>query len=1021
MPRHASQTRWIALRRGVASLAVVALLGVLLRGAALQGTVVASGATVVALGSFGVGSWLHGREHARSWRLSWALLGIALAIATITTVATAQSGSTDSFPVAGDWALAGCAIIAALALGILISTRSRGLAVDVVFEGCIVAISGAAVVSLWAGIRGVSLCDAIGAVLPIATWIVTLWMAFRLLFLTREQITGYRYLAASFLLVASVESALAGGRLAGAPVSRAGTLGLMLCGFSVWGASALHPSMRRTFAPTQPRSSQLSTAQIALCVLGITVSPLALAIGASQVPPNELWGYIVACITAPVLLAWYLVRQVRQRARAEHRAQHDPLTGLPNRTLFHDRVEVAIASTKRSGQNLALMFLDLDRFKAINDSLGHAVGNQLLQAVATRLRDAVRETDTVARMGGDEFTVLLTGVADRSDAETAARKIVAEFARPFVTAGRELHTTTSIGIALYPSDGDDVDTLLKHADAAMYRAKAAGRNAYEFFTADLSVRAQLRLSVEQGLRSTLERRGLELYYQPQVNVQTNQIVGLEALARWPHNGIGLVMPGVFVPVAEETGLIVALGDWAIDEACTDLRTWLDADLEPPPVAVNLSARQLSDERIVEKVARTLERHDIPPHLLTLEITESVFLRDLARATETVKELRELGVSCSIDDFGTGFSGLSYLADMPIDALKIDQSFVSRIDRTQDNEPIIDAIIGLARALRLNVVAEGVETHNQARFLALHGCVEMQGYLFSRPQPRDDTAQLLRLDHSNALDWLSPERRNITPATSKSNLRVTEASLLLTAICAGAAIEYREAEISRLLQALRPNDKKIPTPSTLRTASLRIAAGSFVGLVPLSTGLAAAHVLPSPAQSFIATALSTTTGVNSTNAAHGTPLPTAASNKSHQLIRATLDSASHITPYVQRPDPTGATTLVDPNVLTDTAVHPADFDALARGRTTGGITATRFGGGTSGGGSIGGGGTSGGGSIGGGGSNSGGHGGGGSNSGGHGGGGSNSGGHGGGTSQGTSSDQGNGHGRGNGGNPGNKRG
>ena len=436
-------------------------------------------------------------------------------------------------------------------------------------------------------------------------------MLLRLIFLTKEHIVAYRYLAASFVCLLAVNAMFAGTRLGGSSLSRGGALGIALWAYCLWGAAAVHPSLRRTFEPTQPRSSRFGSGQLLLCVLATTLGPVTLALLAAGHDLSALGGVLVGSAIAPGLLAIYLIRQVRARARAEYRAQHDPLTGLPNRTLFHDRVDVALSHARRSGTGVAVMFLDLDRFKSINDSLGHAVGNQLLQAVAKRLRETIRETDTVARMGGDEFTVLVGGIKEDDDAAVTAQKIVDQFARPFVAGGRELHTTTSVGIALYPADGDDVDTLLKHADGAMYRAKARGRDAYEFFTPDLSVRAQARLSVESGLRHALERNGLVLHYQPQIDVCSGAIVGLEALARWPHKGVGMVMPDVFVPIAEETGLIVSLGDWAIDEACSDLRLWLNSGIAPRPVAVNLSARQLSDPALVDKVGAVLERYDVP--------------------------------------------------------------------------------------------------------------------------------------------------------------------------------------------------------------------------------------------------------------------------------------------------------------------------------------------------------------------------------------------------------------------------
>ena len=313
------------------------------------------------------------------------------------------------------------------------------------------------------------------------------------------------------------------------------------------------------------------------------------------------------------------------------------------------------------------------------------------------------------------------------------------------------------------------------------------------------------------------------------------------------------MPNVFIPVAEETGLIAALGEWAIDEACADLRRWLNAGIAPRPVAVNMSVRQLSGSTIVERVAKALERHGIPPNLLELEITESVFMRDLATTAGTLRELKDLGVACSIDDFGTGFSGLSYLADMPIDSLKIDQSFVSHIRRMDDDAPIIEAIIGMARALQLNVVAEGVETIDQARFLVAHGCNEMQGYLFSPPQPADAIAQLLTLDDHNTIDWLggSVGALGQTPAKLIAGSRE---SALLAMLCDGRTPDGRAEEIAGILAALVPNDGKVATPSAFRAASMRVAIGSFAGLVPLTTGLAAAHVLPAPVQLAVGTAL-----------------------------------------------------------------------------------------------------------------------------------------------------------------------
>jgi diguanylate cyclase (GGDEF)-like protein len=518
------------------------------------------------------------------------------------------------------------------------------------------------------------------------------------------------------------------------------------------------------------------------------------------------------------------------------------------------------------------MFLDLDRFKSINDSLGHAIGNQLLQAVSKRLCETVREVDTVARMGGDEFTVLLHGVSDRDDAAIVADKIIEQFAIPFQAGGRELHTSTSIGIALFPSDGDDVDSLLKHADSAMYRAKAKGRDTYEFFTRDMSVQAQARLSVESALRHALDRRNLELHYQPQIDVATGRVVGLEALARWPHKEFGTVMPDVFVPVAEETGLIAPLGDWAIDQALADLHLWRNAGLRPRPVSVNLSARQLSDSGLPERIADALQRHDVPAGLLVLEITESVFMRNLPRATVTLRELRAIGVGCAIDDFGTGFSGLCYLADMPIDTLKIDRSFVNPIERSNDNAPIVQAIIGLAQGLQLSVIAEGVETVEQLEFLSQHGCTNMQGYYFSRPLAFSEIANLLERDDEGEIGWLAPKAEPSIVTSSN------EPSSVLAALCGGVAVDIEHEHIADLLASLVPPSSIVSSSSVMRAASMRIAAGSFAGLIPLSTGLAAANALPKPVEAAVA----------STYGAAGIVVPGLASESSEAPVLVTHD-------------------------------------------------------------------------------------------------------------------------------------
>jgi diguanylate cyclase (GGDEF)-like protein len=829
-------------------LVVVVSIGLTLRVIASATLLSASVATVVAVGCSALGLWLRGRHHSPEWRAAWALLCAALAAQSLLTLHSALVGFQAAYPVRTDWAQVVCALVATTAMGRLLATRARGRAIDVVLEALLLSLATLFLPWVWAISRGTAPAHAAAVLVPVAAWSAALWVLARLVSLSKQHIAGYLYLCGAFICLTGLNAVLAGAALQGLHVNRSDVFGLTLWAYCLWGVAALHPSMSRSFEPAPPRGPGFGLTQLGLCVLAVLVVPASLVLVGDAHGVRDYPEVLTAGALIPVVLAVYLVRQIRDRARAEYRAQHDALTGLPNRMLFNDRLEVALAHARRTQCGVAVMFLDLDRFKSINDSLGHAVGNQLLQAVSKRLRDVVREVDTVARMGGDEFTVLLHGVDNADDAAVVAAKITDQFAIAFNAGGRELYTSTSIGIALFPGDGEDVEALLKHADSAMYRAKASGRNTYEFFTHDMSVQAQARLSVESGLRNALDRHGLELHYQPQIDVNTGQISGLEALARWPHRDVGTVMPNVFVPIAEETGLIVPLGDWAIDRALFDLHRWLDAGITPRPVAVNISARQLSDGALTDKVADALRRHNVPADLLVLEITESVFMRDLPRSTATLRELRELGIGCSIDDFGTGFSGLSYLADMPIDSLKIDRSFVGHIQHAHDDTPIVEAIIGLANGLHLGVIAEGVETEEQIQFLAQHGCAQMQGYYFSQPRPAVDIIQLLERDDRHEIEWLAEPQ----PSCEKTN----ETSTLLAALCAGITVDHDDDHITHLLTTLLPPDRVVPTTSALRTASMRIAVGSFAGLIPLSTGLAAAHVLPSPVQSAVATTLRT---------------------------------------------------------------------------------------------------------------------------------------------------------------------
>jgi diguanylate cyclase (GGDEF)-like protein/PAS domain S-box-containing protein len=424
-------------------------------------------------------------------------------------------------------------------------------------------------------------------------------------------------------------------------------------------------------------------------------------------------------------------------------AQHDFLTGLPNRMLLNDRVGQAIAFEPRRSKPIGVLFLDLDGFKHINDSLGHSTGDKLLQSVAKRLVDCVRGSDTVSRQGGDEFVVLLSEMARSEDAAITARRMLEVVAEAHLIDWHDLHVTASIGVSVFPDDGADAETLIKNADTAMYQAKENGRQSYQFFKSAMNVRAVERQSIEESLRRALERQELSVHYQPKVCLITHKIVGAEALIRWTHPSRGPVSPGEFIPVAEECGLILPIGKWVMTEACKQAREWIDSGLPFGTIAVNISAMQFRDDSFLEGVFATLRETGLDPKCLELELTEGILMKHADFAATVLKKLRARGVQVAVDDFGTGYSSLSYLRKFPIDTLKIDQSFVRQITSTPDETTIVTAIIGIGRSLNLRVVAEGVETPEELRFLRAHGCDEAQGYFFSRPVVPERFAELLK--------------------------------------------------------------------------------------------------------------------------------------------------------------------------------------------------------------------------------------------------------------------------------------
>ena len=437
-----------------------------------------------------------------------------------------------------------------------------------------------------------------------------------------------------------------------------------------------------------------------------------------------------------------ITERKEQEERTRFLADHDELTELPNRSLFRQALDKALQRAERSGKMLSILFFDLDRFKNINDSLGHDAGDEVLRVVAERLTACVRKIDMVARFGGDEFAVLTEGLTAEDQASTVARKILEALSKPMILAGRQYRPAASIGISTYPTDGRDVQSLLKNADIAMYRAKEEGRGTFQFYSEMLNTHSVQRLEFESNLSSALNNHEFVLYYQPKVDLATGRVTGLEALIRWISPQLGLVPPGDFISIAEETGLIVPIGRWVAQTACVQNRAWQKSGLPQLRIAINISGRQMADKGLVEFISDTIKKTGLTVESLELEITESAVMSNQAHAEKVLNELKGLGFHLTMDDFGTGYSSLAYLKRFPFDSVKIDQSFVRGIPESKDDSAIVEAIIAMAHSLQLKVVAEGVETKEQFEFLRTLGCDQIQGYYFSKPIPANEVVMLL---------------------------------------------------------------------------------------------------------------------------------------------------------------------------------------------------------------------------------------------------------------------------------------
>ena len=438
-----------------------------------------------------------------------------------------------------------------------------------------------------------------------------------------------------------------------------------------------------------------------------------------------------------------ITARINAESEIQQLINYDPLTGLPNRSLLHDRLRLAIAHASRDKQRLGVLMLDLDRFKSINESLGHSAGDKLLQAVAKRLQACIRDSDTLARVGGDEYVAILTGATNEEGITTFAKKILSVISEPFYIDGTEIFSTCSIGIAMYPMDGEDSHTLLKHADQAMYQAKDVDRNNFQFFSREMNNLVLERMALESSMRKGLERGEFFLVYQAQVDTQTGTIFGMEALLRWQHPDLGLLTPDRFIGLAEQNGFIIPLGEWVLRSACRQNKDWQNQGLPMVRVAVNLSAKQFGQYHLDQIVAGTLLETELDPEWLELELTESAVMKDAEKNIGILTRFKEMGISLAIDDFGTGYSSLSYLKNFPISRLKIDRFFVRDITTNPDDAALARIIIDIARSLNMSVIAEGVETSEQMHFLSLNNCVEMQGYLFSQPVRAIEFTELLK--------------------------------------------------------------------------------------------------------------------------------------------------------------------------------------------------------------------------------------------------------------------------------------
>jgi diguanylate cyclase (GGDEF)-like protein len=712
----------------------------------------------VAIAAVVVAQRRRGGRTPTSYQIPPAQLMAVAVVAFVAAEALGVGGVAENRGSIGDWTGVAAVMAALVGVWAFLAARVRERALDMVLEGALGALSIAVVfwsVSVEPSLTNGNVNGSMAAAHVARAGLSLVWLfaTLRLERLSTSERFAARLLAFGALFVFVGECI----GMAAVVITKSGSgfvspsIALTTAGLLLTTIALLHPSVavEPPFVRTVP--ARMGAARLVIVVVAVLLVP-GLTLWKLAVGDRVALESVATCsaLLSLVVVA-YLAGLLREWAKIERRSQHDELTGLPNRRQFHDRLADALAESERSGEHVAVMFLDLDRFKLVNDTLGHAAGNVLLMTVGKRLVDNAPTGAMIARLQGDEFALLIPNAVDGATSLTAANELLEAISQPVTIAKRKLHVSGSIGIAHSPQDGREPEALLRSADRAMYRAKELGRNRAQLHTADIQAKSEGRFDIESALHGAAARGELRLLYQPKVDLRTGKVMGAEALLRWQHPVMGTISPVDFIPIAEENGLIVELGEWALLQACEQLTKWEKSGFPELSVSVNLSPRQFQLTRVADVVASVLRRANTNPARLELELTESLALQDPTMVSATLSDLRALGVECSIDDFGTGWSGLSYLSHFPINALKIDKSFVQGIadestdDQTGNQASIVLAIIAMAKGLNLRVIAEGVETPAQLYFLLRNGCDQMQGNLFSPPVSAERFEQLVMLE------------------------------------------------------------------------------------------------------------------------------------------------------------------------------------------------------------------------------------------------------------------------------------